>query len=119
MKREIEVLPGSNLESVVYTLLAAKARGESVYCEFNGHKLYSDTVSMDSAFMEVTGQTKADFDKAQEEWRKNYEREQKEAEQRAKDNIPNWIHKLHRCSKHRNLNHSPNQRWILKFRHLP
>ena len=93
MKREIEVLPGSNLESVVYTLLAAKARGESVYCEFNGHKLYSDTVSMDSAFMEVTGQTKADFDKAKEEWHKNYEREQKEAEQRAKDNIPNWIEK--------------------------
>ena len=93
MKREIEVLPGSNLESVVYTLLAAKARGESVYCKFNGHKLYSDTVTMDSAFMEVTGQTKTDFDKAKEEWRKNYEREEKEAEQRAKDNIPNWIEK--------------------------
>lgn len=93
MKREIEVLPGSNLESVVYTLLAAKARGESVYCDFNGHKLYSDTVSMDSAYMEVLGQTKADYDKAQEEWRQNYEREQKEAEERAKANIPNWIEK--------------------------
>ena len=93
MKREIEVLPGSNLESVVYTLLAAKARGESVYCEFNGHKLYSDTVSMDSAFMEVTGQTKADFDKAQDEWHKNYEKEQKAAEQRAQNNISNWIEK--------------------------
>lgn len=93
MKREIEVLPGSNLESVVYTLLAAKARGESVYCDFNGHKLYSDTVSMDSAYMEVLGQTKADFDKAQEEWRQNYKREQKEAEERAKANIPNWIEK--------------------------
>lgn len=93
MKREIEVLPGSNLESVVYTLLAAKARGESVYCDFNGHKLYSDTVSMDSAYMEVLGQTKADYDKAQEEWRENYKREQKEAEERAKANIPNWIEK--------------------------
>ena len=93
MKRKIVVLPGSNLESVVYTLLAAKARGESVYCDFNGHKLYSDTVSMDSAYMEVLGQTKADYDKAQEEWRQNYKREQKEAEERAKANIPNWIEK--------------------------
>ena len=46
MKREIKILPNSNLESVVYTLLAYKARGESVYCKFNGHKLYSDTVSV-------------------------------------------------------------------------
>lgn len=93
MQREIKLSAGSNLESAVYTLLAAKARGESVYCEFNGHKLYSDTVSMDSAYMEVTGQTKADFDKAQEEWRQNYEREEKIAKQKAQDNIPNWIEK--------------------------
>ena len=93
MKRKIEVSPGDDLESIVYTLLAAKARGESVYCEFSGHKLYSDTVSMDSAFMEVTGRTKADFDKAQEEMYKNYKREQKEAEERLKANIETWIEK--------------------------
>ena len=41
--------------------------------------------------MEVIGQTKADFDKAKEEWLKNYERAEKEAQERAKSTIPNWI----------------------------
>ena len=62
MEREIRIMPGNNLESAVYTLLAAKARGEHVYCDFNGHKLHSDTVSMDSAYMEVMGHTKAEHE---------------------------------------------------------
>ena len=93
MEREIELLLGDNLESAVYTLLAAKARGEHVYCNFNGITLHSDTVSMDSAYMEVLGCTKAEYDKHQKELLENYEREEKVAEQRAKENIPSWIEK--------------------------
>ena len=63
--KEIEVVAGSNIESVVYTLLAAKARGESVYCEFEGVKLYSDNVTMDSAYEQITGITKEKHDKIQ------------------------------------------------------
>ena len=82
MIRKIELAPGSNIESVVYDLLAAKARGEYVYAEFNGHKLYSDTVTMDSAYMEIKGCTKEEFDKKRAEWRESYEREEQAREQR-------------------------------------
>ena len=75
MEREIKFSIGENLESAVYTLLAAKARGEKVYGEFNGHVLHSETVSMDSAYMEVLGCTKAEHDKQMEEWRENYKKE--------------------------------------------
>lgn len=93
MERKIKFSIGENLESAVYTLLAAKARGEKVYGEFNGHILHSETVSMDSAYMEVLGYTKAEHDKQMEEWRENYKKEEKLAKQRAIQNIPEWIAK--------------------------
>lgn len=74
MKREIEVMPGKGLEDVVSELITARENGESVYCKFNGHTLDSDTVTMDSAFLEVTGRTKDDFMKAREEYLKALER---------------------------------------------
>lgn len=55
------------LEEVVKDLLEAKARGEHLYGDFNGHVLCSDTVTMDSAYLEVTGYTKAEFDKIRQE----------------------------------------------------
>ena len=85
MEREIQVAPGDNLESVVYTLLAEKAKGKHAFCFFNNHKLHSDTVTMDSAFKEVTGFTKEEFDKKQQEWREEFEREQKEREAREQE----------------------------------
>lgn len=94
--KEIPIRGGDTIESAVYTLLAAKARGQSVYCEFNSiyhkrHKLYSDTVSMDSAYMEITGRTKADNDKALEEYYKGREVVKKENRERMKANFLNWI----------------------------
>lgn len=82
MERKIEFAIGSTIESAVYELLAAKARGEQVYGDFNGHKLYSDTVTMDSAYTEIMGCTKAEFDKRQAEWRENYKKEEQAREQR-------------------------------------
>lgn len=93
MEKEIKVSSGTKLESVVYALLAAKEIGKHVCCDFNGVILHSDTVSMDSAFMEVVGCTKAEYDQLQKEWQENYEREQKIAEQKAKESIPSWIEK--------------------------
>ena len=63
---KIEVVAGSNIESVVYTLLAAKARRENMYCEFNGVELFSSDVTMDSAYKKIIGMTKEEFDKFQE-----------------------------------------------------
>ena len=93
MEREIKFSKGENLESAVYTLLAAKARGKKVYGKFYGHILHSETVSMDSAYMEVLGCTKAEYDKQIKKWRENYKKEEKLAEQRAIQNIPKWIEK--------------------------
>lgn len=89
----------SSLENCVNRLLEFKKKGELVKYQFNGHWLYSDTVTMDSAFLEVTGKNKADFDQFQKEyWEKiRIESELTEkAAKAAKENIPNWIEKGHK-----------------------
>lgn len=58
--REIIII--GNLPQVVKELQEHHKRGERVFTVFNGHELYSDTVTMDSAYLEVTGKTKAEFD---------------------------------------------------------
>ena len=79
MNNKLKVKRGSSLEDVVSVLLDTKERGESVYCEFEGHKLHSDNITMDSAFLEVTGLDKEDYDREQSKIK------------RAKENIPVWI----------------------------
>ena len=44
---------GLSLDETVYRLLDAKAKGEKAWCEYKGHILYSDTVSVESAYKEV------------------------------------------------------------------
>lgn len=95
--REIEFLCGWSIERAVIELLEYKEKGELVCGEFNGHMLYSDTVTMDSAYLEITGKNKKDFDKAQEEWREKIRIESELAEKVAKENIPNWIEKGHKA----------------------
>ena len=86
--REIELSTKDNIESTVYTLLAAKARGEHVWCSFNGHKLFSDNVTMDSAYQEITGKTKEEFDlmirKSNEHFRNMLAESEKQSQQEAK-----------------------------------
>jgi hypothetical protein len=75
------------LEDAVNKLLAAKERGEHVYYNFNGHILHSDTVTMDSAYNEVLGYSKAEHDARQ---KKIYEIRAQQKED-AKKNVINWI----------------------------
>ena len=86
----------SSLEKCVERLQEYNARGELAKYEFNGHWLYSDTVTMDSAYLEVTGMNKADFDKAQEELIETIRKERRLAEKTAQNNIPNWIERGHK-----------------------
>lgn len=88
---KIELRVGSTLEDAVNQLIDHRELGETVFCVFNGHKLFSDDVTMDSAFLEVTGKNKADFDKANEEWLANSIRETEEASRKAEAKIPGWI----------------------------
>ena len=63
------------LDQMIELLLDYKEKGELVYCDFNGHILYSDTVTMDSAYLEICGVTKEEFDKQKEEALQKYELE--------------------------------------------
>ena len=63
MEKEVEFLIGLNLEEVVKCLIKARKNNRSICCEFNGHLLYSDNITMDLAFNEVYGMTKEEYDK--------------------------------------------------------
>ena len=91
--RKIEFELGSNIEDAVNKLLYYGRRNVLVYGEFNGHKLYSDTVTMDEAYKEITGKTKAEFDSLQQEWRENYERQKKEHKEKIPSLIEEWMQK--------------------------
>lgn len=80
--RKLDVFAGSTIENAVNQLLDYKNKGELVFIDFNGKSLYSDTVTMDNAYIEITGMTKAEFDEAE---RKRYESfVQQEEEHKAK-----------------------------------
>ncbi len=88
--RLIEV-DGRTLEDCVNILLEYQERGESVYIEFWGHKLYSCDVTMDSAYQEILGTTKAEFDKMSEEIPKELTAKFEEKQDDVKSKIPDWV----------------------------
>jgi hypothetical protein len=81
---EIEFLAGDTIEEAVNELLLHKNKGELVCGSFNGTMLYSDNVTVDSAYLEIIGKTKSERDKEHQEWIDNYEREEREF----KESIP-------------------------------
>lgn len=93
METEIKIGFNDNVESAVYLLLAAKARGEKAFIDFDGHILHSDTVSMDSAFKEILGYTKAEYDQKVKELEIEQERRIEAKKQRAESMITQWIEK--------------------------
>lgn len=60
---QIEFTLGSTIDQAVAKLLEYKKDEQLVYGRFNGVTLYSDEVTMDSAYQEITGQSKEEFDK--------------------------------------------------------
>lgn len=69
--KELEMYGGCSIEAAMKKLYA---EGEPCFCEFNGKQLLS-TDTIDEAYKKVVGKTKAEYDKEQEEWHNNYERE--------------------------------------------
>lgn len=82
--RELQGCLGNRLEDVVTKLIKHNENGEKFWISFNGHDLYSDKVTMDSAYLQVMDKTKADHDKQMEEMYKRYDEEKKAHE----DSIP-------------------------------
>ena len=82
---------GQNIESAVYELLRYKDKGMLAYGDFNGTMLYSDTVTMDGAYKQITGKTKAEFDRAEQEWRDNLKREEEEHKKQIPHLSKEWM----------------------------
>lgn len=91
--KEIEFLLGNTIEDAVKELLSYKDKGILVYGTFNGTILYSDTVTMDSAYKEITGKTKAEFDKMIQESNERHERERREHEEKVPQLTLEWQQK--------------------------
>ena len=92
---KIEFPCGCTLEQAVMGLLKYKEHGALVYGDFNGHTLYSDTVTMEGAYLEVVGVTKEEFDRQQEETRQKLKRAEEEHKARIPDLTKEWIAKGH------------------------
>lgn len=75
--KKIEFTAGSRLDKCVKELLKHRERNELVYGYFNGHKLYSDTVNLDDAYKKIIGQTWLEYNKEQEKWIDEYEKQRK------------------------------------------
>lgn len=72
----IDIPCGSNIEDAVGKLLEYKTKGILACVDFNGHMLYSDTVTIDDAYKEIMGCTKEEYEESQRIWRENYWKEE-------------------------------------------
>ena len=70
--------------------------GRKVCMEFNGTILYSDTVTVDNAYMAICGKSKAELDRQQEEWRDEQRRKDEEHKARIPELIEEWKEKGHK-----------------------
>jgi predicted nuclease with TOPRIM domain len=91
--KKIDFFAGNTIDRAVNELWDYKNKGELVCAEFNGVALYSDTVTLDSAYQEITGKTKAQFTKEQEEWKENYDREEREHKEKIPELSKFWSEK--------------------------
>lgn len=79
-----------DLDRAVNVLNWTKATGENIYIDFNGQRLYSLFDTPDTAYLKVTGYTRAGFKQAEEEWHKAYEAREAREKAEAEKNIPVW-----------------------------
>lgn len=61
---KMDLLPGTSIEEAVEKLLKYKDKGILRSCEFNGVTLYSDTVTLNDAYLKITGETKEERDRS-------------------------------------------------------
>lgn len=89
--KEIQFDPGQSIDRAIEKLKDAEAtNGEPCYGMFNGVKITSSD-DVDSAFMKITGNTKAEFDKKQEEEHDKYLAENKKHEESIPELTAQWI----------------------------
>ena len=82
---------GDNLKEVIFDLWKHQMKGELASTEFNGHMLYSDEVSLNGTYKEVTGRTFFEAQEAEKAWRENYDREEREHKEKIPQLTLEWI----------------------------
>lgn len=90
---EMELIAGFTIEKAVNQLLLYRQEGRLVSTDFNGTMLYSDTVTMDDAYLKIVGKTKAQHDADLEERHIRYEQELKEHKEKIPELTEFWISK--------------------------
>lgn len=93
---KVEFCCGQSLADCVLELVKYAAKGKFVCADFNGHMLYSDTVSMDSASLEITGNTYFDKLNERELNRQRLIKEEEEHQKEVPELAKAWIKKGHK-----------------------
>ena len=71
-------------------------KGKLAYCEFSGTMLYSDTVSLDSAYKTLTDSTYYEFNEKQKELHEEYKRQEEEHKNAIPELTKEWTEKGHK-----------------------
>lgn len=87
---EIELDAGSTIDEAVSILQRHEYLGHKVFASFNGVKLYSDNITLDRAYLAITGKTKAENEKRRAELREEYKREQEEHKRKIPELTEHW-----------------------------
>lgn len=90
---KLTYLCGRTIEDCVVELLGYKSNDILASGEFNGITLYSDTVTMDSAYLEITGKTKDQWAKDTQDRMDKYDRQAKEHKERMPELTIEWMKK--------------------------
>lgn len=80
---------GCSLEDAVNALFEYNESGKYGYVDFNGTTIFSDSVTMDNAYKEVTGMTYVEF----QEMLKENERKARLAEKAFQEKLPSLVEK--------------------------
>lgn len=85
-----------DISSCVELLKSYDKKGKKVKYSFNGVVLYSDTVTLDSAYKQITGRSKAEMDALIAEENEKYRREEREHREKIPALTDEWIEKGHK-----------------------
>lgn len=90
--REIPAYAGDSLDKLVLQLENLRRQGKiNCFVNFNGTKLYSIDVTMDSAYKECLGCTRKTWLKKEKKWAEDYKIKTENWKKEAKENLPLWI----------------------------
>lgn len=89
----IDISIGSSIEDAVKLLQKCKETGVLAKIDFNGHILYSDTVALDSAYLEIIGKTFEEFKDDKEKSLKQWKKQKRDHKKALPQKIKSWIEK--------------------------